>query len=159
MWTHEGGISTPLIAHWPHGMEQRGDLTNQVGHIIDIAPTLMDLALVEQNQVDPPITGKSLAPILRGEQREPHEFLFWEHTGNKAIRQGDWKLVAEHGKPWQLFNLGNDRSELQDLAAEQPERVKQMLANWQSYARKTGVVDWDSLPQSKRSPGPDYRKK
>lgn len=159
MWTHEGGISTPLIAHWPNGMKQRGELTPQVGHIIDIAPTLLDLALVEQDAVNPAVTGKSLAPILRGEKREPHKFLFWEHTGNKAIRMGHWKLVAENGKPWQLFNLNDDRSELNDLASGDPKRVTSMLAEWQAYANKTGVVDWNSLPQSKRSPGPDYRRK
>ena len=161
MWTHEGGIATPLIAHWPSSIQQHGALTHQVGHIIDIAPTLVDLAKQEDDvpNVNPPLTGKSLVPILSGKQREPHEFLFWEHTGNKAIRQGDWKLVAENGKPWQLFNLKQDRSELVDLAATEADRVQQLLKDWQAYADKTGVVDWNTLPQSKRSPGPDYRKK
>ena len=163
MWTHEGGISTPLIAHWPAAIKQVGSLTHQVGHIIDIAPTLLELAGVgkpsDLGAIKPPVTGKSLVPIFNGKQRDPHEFLFWEHTGNKAIRKGDWKLVAEDKGEWELFDLKNDRSELNNLASAKPGLVKRLLDDWQTYADKTGVVDWNTLPQSKRSPGPDYRKK
>ncbi len=163
MWTHEGGISTPLIAHWPAAIKLTGSLTHQVGHIIDIAPTLLELAGAgkpsDLDAIKPPVTGKSLVPILHGKQREPHEFLFWEHTGNKAIRKGDWKLVAEDKGDWELFDLKNDRSELNNLANAKPDLVKQLLDDWQTYADKTGVLDWNTLPQSKRSPGPDYRKK
>lgn len=158
MWTHEGGIATPLIAHWPRGIGARG-LTAQVGHIIDIAPTVLQVGGAEPLKSAPALTGKSLMPIFKGEERDGHEFLFWEHTGNKAIRRGDWKLVLEHGREWQLFNLAEDRSELKDLAKEKPELVSELVTDWQAYAKKTGVVPWDSLPQSRNSPGPDYRKK
>lgn len=166
MWTHEGGISTPLIAHWPRGLakSQQGQLTDQVGHVIDVVPTILDVtqATVPKELdgiVAPPVTGRSLAPVLKGRQRQPHEFLFWEHTGNKAIRSGDWKLVGEDGGEWELYNLKSDRSELHNLAAEQPKRVADLEKLWQAYADETGVVPWNDLPQSKRSPSGEYRKK
>ena len=159
MWTHEGGVATPLIAHWPGGVKQGGELTDQVGHIIDVAPTLFDLAEVNAGSIKPAVTGRSLAPVLSGTRRKPHEFLFWEHTGNKAIRRADWKLVAENGKPWQLFNLKTDRSELHDLAMSKPDLVRTLLRQWQQYADETGVVEWNALPQSRRGPGGGYRKK
>jgi arylsulfatase A-like enzyme len=166
MWTHEGGISTPLIAHWPNGVakSQRGQFTEQVGHVIDVVPTILEVAqATTPKELDgiaaPPVTGRSLAPILSGKQREPHEFLFWEHTGNKAIRSGDWKLVGEDGGEWELYNLKADRSELHNLATEQPQRVADLAKLWQAYADKTGVVPWHDLPQSKGSPSAEYRKK
>ena len=166
MWTHEGGISTPLIAHWPNGLakSQRGQLTEQVGHVIDVVPTILDVAQATvPKELDgitaPPVTGRSLAPILSGKQRQAHEFLFWEHTGNKAIRRGDWKLVGEDGGAWELYNLKSDRSELHNLAVEQPQRVADLAKLWQAYADETGVIPWHDLPQSKRSPSAEYRKK
>ncbi len=159
IWTHEGGIATPLIAHWPQGLREVGALTHQVGHMIDIVPTLLEIAGIDADSVRPAITGRSLLPILQGAEREPHEFLFWEHVGNKAIRRGDWKLVAEHGGEWELYDLDRDRSELQNQAAAQPDLVRDLAALWQAYATRIGVVDWDGLPQSKNSPGPDYRRK
>lgn len=155
MWTHEGGISTPLIAHWPSKIAARGELSGQVGHVIDIMPTLCDLAGAQA----PEGPGSSLAPVFAGEEREPPEFLHWEHTGNRAIRRGDWKLVAEHGGDWELYDLKTDRAETNDLSKKHPELVQLLLAKWTSYADEIGVVDWDSLPQSKASPSADYRKK
>lgn len=166
MWTHEGGIATPLIAHWPNGLEPalRGGITHQVGHVIDIVPTVLEIA-----ETDPPdhfdgiavpdVTGRSLLPILRGESRQPHEFLFWEHVGNRALRQGDWKLVGEDGGDWELYDLSADRSETTNLASEHPDRVARMAHTWQAYADETGVVPWRSLPQSRRRPSPEYRRK
>ena len=162
MWMHEGGISTPLIAHWPRGIEARGKLSREVGHVIDIVPTIEELAGVEPavTKRDQPIRpGRSLAPVLRGGIREPHPFLFWEHVGNRALRKGDWKLVAEHEKPWELYNLRNDRSELEDLASRRPEKVKKMRARWQSFADEIGVVEWSTFPQSRRKPAGHYRRK
>lgn len=164
MWVHEGGISTPLIAHWPNGIKARGDVSHQPGHLIDILPTLIDLAGVEypkefegQPTTMPP--GQSLASMLRGGAAVTSRTLFWEHLGNRALRQGDWKIVAEHGKPWALYDLATDRAELRDQAAEQPERTKQMTAEWDARAKQYGVVDWDTFPQSKGKPRPDYRRK
>ncbi len=164
MWMHEGGIATPLVAHWPAAIHARGQITRQVGHAIDVLPTLLELAgaaypeiYESEPTVGPP--GASLVPILRGLKRDPHDFLFWEHIGNKAIRQGDWKLVAEHRGPWELYHLAVDRGETRDLSAEHPEKVEKLARLWSAYADRIGVVDWDTLPQSKRKPSPDYRRK
>ncbi|HUT91578.1 MAG TPA: arylsulfatase [Thermoguttaceae bacterium] len=164
MWMHEGGIATPLIAHWPAGIEARGEITHQVGHVIDVLPTLVDVAGAAypetfDGQRTTPLPGKSLAPILRGRKPEPREFLFWEHIGNKAVRQGDWKLVAEHRGPWELYDLSVDRSETNDLSGKHPEKVKELAELWAAYADRIGVVDWDTLPGSKRKPSPEYRRK
>ncbi len=163
MWMHEGGIATPLIARWPAAISARGELTRQVGHVIDVLPTLIDVAGAEypaeyEGKATIPLPGKSLLPIFRGLQREPPRFLFWEHIGNKAIRQGDWKLVAQYHGPWELYDLGKDRSETVDRRGDFPEKAKQLEALWTAYAAKIGVVDWDTLPASKRKP-PNYRRK
>lgn len=164
MWMHEGGIATPLIAHWPAGIKQHGAISHQVGHIIDILPTVLDVTGAEypttfagEKTIAPP--GKSLRPIFQGQQRQEHEFLFWEHVGNKALRQGDWKLVAEHNGPWELYNLKHDRSEIHNQAQAIPDRVTALAKIWQDYADEIGVVDWDTLPQSKNKPNQEYRRK
>lgn len=156
IWMHEGGISTPLIVHWPTGLKQKGELTHQVGHVIDVLPTILELAGIDSERA---LAGRSLAPIFRGETRSPHPFLFWEHVGNRALRQGAWKLVAENQGPWELYDLAADRAESVNLASSQPERVKQMAEQWQQFADSIGVVDWHTLPQSKSEPVAGYRQK
>ena len=155
IWTHEGGISTPLIAHWPAGIAAKGALTDQQGHVIDVVPTVAELAGAEA----PPVTGHSLVPIFRGEQRPEPEFLFFEHTGHRAIRKGNWKLVAERGGDWALYDMQTDRSEMRDLRVERPELAEDLLRQWTDYAEQIGVVPWETLPQSKKRPSPDYREK
>lgn len=155
MWTHEGGISTPLIAHWPAGIQAKGDLTPQMGHVIDVLPTVTELAEAKT----PSVSGESLVPVFKGETRKEPEFLFFEHTGHRAIRQGDWKLVSERGGEWELYDFSNDRAETQDLSQKYPEKVQQMSKEWQSHADEMGVVEWETLPQSKRKPSEDYREK
>ncbi|MDZ7723224.1 MAG: arylsulfatase [candidate division KSB1 bacterium] len=143
-WVHEGGIATPLIVRWPQMIPKGGKMTHQPGHIIDIMATLIDIAGVEYpsnnngNTVQP-LRGKSLLPVLRGKVREPHSYLFWEHEENKAVRHGKWKLVAESGKEWELYDIESDRSEMDDLAAEHPEIVKEMNIAWEQWANKVGV--------------------
>jgi len=164
MWMHEGGIATPLICNWPGVIKQSGAITDQVGHIIDLFPTIMDAAGVKYPKMydgkkTPILPGKSLLPIFKGKERAGHEFLFWEHVGNKALRQGDWKLVAEHQGDWELYNLKTDRSELENLADQKPKKLKSLVSTWQTYADSIGVVDWSSLPQSKSKPSADYRRK
>ncbi|MEM7394282.1 MAG: arylsulfatase, partial [Verrucomicrobiota bacterium] len=149
MWMHEGGIATPLIAHWPARIKARGAWTDQVGHVIDLLPTFLAMAGLEAPKH---ITGSSLLPILEGGRRSPPEFLFWEHVGNRALRKGDWKLVAEHNKAWELYDLKADRNEIHNLAGKHPEQVKALQQTWQAEADRIGVVDWNSLPQSKRRP-------
>jgi arylsulfatase len=136
-WVHEGGISTPLIAHWPQGIAARGELRHTPGHFVDIVPTLMELAGQElpktwQDKPVPPHHGVSLAPALAKDVTVPRESIWWRHEGNRALRMGDWKIVAA-GKmaDWELYNLANDRGEMKNLAAEQPERVRTMAAQWQ----------------------------
>ncbi len=158
IWVHEGGISTPLIAHWPKGVKARGELTPQPGHVIDVVPTLLDLAGVEEPEK---MSGLSLAPIFKGETRKGHEQIYWEHQGNRAIRQGDWKLVSQHetGDQWELYNLDGDRSEMHDLVDQYPEKVKELNRLWQDWADQAGVVKWGSFPESLRGPGGEYRQK
>ena len=164
IWMHEGGIATPLIAHWPRGIAARGKLTHHVGHVIDILPTVVDLAggsMPERIDGRPttPVTGLSLLPVFRDQKCQPHEFLFWEHTGNRAIRHGDWKLVAEHQGPWELYDLHSDRGESANLAASRPELVDRLRNLWQQYADEIGVVPLSSLSSFLRGLPQGYRKK
>ncbi|MEW6303392.1 MAG: arylsulfatase [Verrucomicrobiota bacterium] len=163
MWTHEGGISTPLIAHWPAGIPAKGKLTHSVGHLIDLMPTCLEVAGVKfpstfQNRALTPLEGKSLGPIFKGGVGEPRT-LAWEHEGNRAIRQGDWKLVAPFRGDWELYNLATDRTEVNNLASAQPARVRELASLWQQWADRIGVVPWEQLPPSKYKPSAGYRKK
>ena len=144
---HEGGIRTPLIAHWPVGMSAaQGSITQQDGHVIDIAATCLDAATVEypktyRGNAVTPIEGKSLLPILRGEQRAGHPQIFFEHYGHKALREGSLKLVSDEEGPWRLYDLAHDKSELHDLAAEQPETVARLVRDWKRWAIRTKAID------------------
>jgi len=154
MWTHEGGISTPLIAHWPAGIQAKG-LTPQMGHVIDVMPTVAELA--ELAPASGP--GTSLVPIFEGKERPEPGFIHFEHTGNRALRKGKWKLVSEFGGEWELYDMSVDRSETSNLITEHPELAQEMQHTWQQYADEIGVVPWGTLPQSKNTPNADYRKK
>ena len=138
---HEGGISSPMIAHWPAGLKTKaGSVTDQSGHLIDFMATFIDLAGAEypseigDRKIDP-LQGKSLLPIFRGETREPHEQLYFHFATDRALRQGPWKLVSAKQGKWELYNLDDDRTELFDLAENYPERVKEMSAEWFRVAR------------------------
>ncbi|MFN4258282.1 MAG: arylsulfatase [Gemmataceae bacterium] len=149
-WVHEGGIATPLIAYWPEVITKGGGLTHQPGHVIDIMATCLDVTGAEYPKTfkDKPITpleGKSLLPILQGKQRAGHEAIFWEHEGNRAVRQGKWKLVARHRQPWELYDLNADRTEMNNLAAKHPEKVQEMASLYDQWAQRAGVVPFDQL--------------
>ncbi len=139
-WTHEGGIATPFIAHWP-AVIKKGQITDHMAHIIDIMPTLLDLAggtypeTFNQKSITP-AEGLSLTPLFTGDlsSQQNHEILYWEHLGHKAIRKGDWKLVAEADQPWELYNMVDDRNELNDLAVQNPEKVKELETLWEEWA-------------------------
>ena len=137
-WTYEGGIATPMIIRWP-GKVTAGKVTHQVGHIIDLMPTLLELAGSDypkeyNGERIVPVEGRSLLPIFHGKQREPHESIRWELYGNRAVRQGDWKLVwGASDKQWELYDLKSDRSETVNLAVDFPSRVKSMAADWESW--------------------------
>lgn len=148
-WVHEGGIATPLIVHWPASIRKPA-LTHQPGHVIDLMPTCLDVARSEYpkkrgGEETVAIDGKSLRPIFEGKERAGHEALFWEHEGNRAVRQGKWKLASRHPHGWELYDLEADRTELHDFAKEQPEKVKELTALYETWAKGAGVVSWDSL--------------
>ena len=157
MYAHEGGIATPLIAHWPKGISPQlnGSLTSQSGHIIDLLPTCIDLADADYpatyagNDITP-VAGRSLKPIFGGKTFDRPEGLFWEHQGNAAVRDGKWKLVRAHKKPWSLYDLEADRTELNDLAKTDPDRVERMKSMWQTWAERVGAEPWPVRKKSKR---------
>jgi arylsulfatase len=151
-WVHEGGISTPLIAHWPAGIRRRGDLEHQPGHLIDIAATCVALSGAEyprehSGQPITPLEGRSLVPAFAGEPIE-REAIYWEHEGNRAVRMGNWKLVAKGpAGAWELYDISRDRTELDDLAVREPERVKQMVGLWEAWAQRAKVIPWIWNPE------------
>src|SRR5207248_6766104 len=130
---HEGGISTPLVAHWPARIAAKGEMRDQPGHLIDIMATCLDVAGAKfperfGDQPAPPPEGKRLLPAF---DRKPIErdAIFWEHEGSRGTRAGRWKLVAKGpGAKWELYDVPADRSELHDLAGRQPERVQELTA-------------------------------
>ena len=144
-WTHEGGISTPLIAHWPAGIQRHGELEHQPGHLIDIMATCVDVSGTEYPESKDgmpirPMEGRSLQAAFAGERIE-REGIFWEHEGNRAVRGVKWKLVAKGADgPWELYDLDEDRSEIHDLADEHPEGVRELSAAWHAYARRAQVL-------------------
>lgn len=136
-WVHEGGISTPLILHWPQGATGRGELRRTPGHVIDLVPTLLEIsgaagAAEGYDQERPPFPGRSLVPALARDALVPREYLYFHHDNNRALRMGDWKLVSKRPDPeaYALFDLRQDRSEQLDLAAREPERVAAMARRW-----------------------------
>ena len=140
-WTYEGGIATPLIVSWP-AVIRGGIITKDVGHIIDIMPTLLEAAgaLYPKDRI--PLEGRSLMPLLRRRQPGPDRTLFWEHEGNRAVRRGQWKLVAGFGLDWELYDLVRDRTETVDLAARHPDRVRKLSAQYERWALRCGVLAW-----------------
>ena len=144
-FVHEGGISTPLIAHWPAGIKRHGELEHQPGHLIDIMATCVDLSEAEypqkigDNEIKP-LQGVSLKPAFTGKSLNREQPLFWEHEGNRAVRDGDWKLVAKENKPWELYDLKTDRSETHNLVSEKPELAKDLEAKWDAYAARADVL-------------------
>jgi len=144
-WVNEGGISTPLIVRWPGKIQSEG-LTNELGHIIDVLPTCLEIAeadYVREFQGKPtlPLEGRSLLPVFEGGARVGHEAIYWEWSGNCAVRQGPWKLVWDtlnDDQAWELFEMSADRTELQNLAGKYPERVQAMRARYAAWAKSTG---------------------
>lgn len=148
---HEGGIASPLIVHWPDGLKtQPGSVTRQPGHLIDFMATFLDLSGAEyparsgERTIDP-LQGKSLVPIFNGNIREPHESLYFHFGTDRAIRQGDWKLVSAKLGKWELYNLREDRTELNDLADQDPQRVERMAAEWFRMAEELDRLKGNQL--------------
>jgi len=143
-WVHEGGITTPLIAWWP-GRVPPKTWCREPAHIIDFMPTFLELAGAKYPKTfnghdSLPVEGKSTVSLLNGASREPHRRLFWEWAGNRAVREGDWKLVWDKGvKKWELYDLSKDRTETFDLAEKHPDRVEASSSAWFAWARRTGA--------------------
>jgi arylsulfatase len=153
-WVHEGGISTPLIAHWPKGITAKGELRHQPGHLIDVMATCLDLAGAKYPAGKTPPEGRSLVPAFADRPVE-RDALYWEHEGNRAVRAGDWKLVAKAPDgPWELYDLKADRTEQHDLAAEHPEKAKELTARWEAWAKRTHALPWVWKPEYKADRGP-----
>ena len=152
-YVHEGGIATPLIARGP-GIA-RDARTDAVGHVIDLAPTCLDYAgAATPSTLDgralTPQEGRTLRPLFEGRTRAGHASIGWEHQGHRALRQGDWKLVASHGEPWELFDLAADRTETENLASSQPARVAELAAEYERWAARVGARPWDEVRRRRR---------
>ena len=137
-WVHEGGIATPLIAHWPNEIKDHGQIVHQPGHVIDLVPTLFEITGVKGHgageEHDPPMRpGRSMmSAMVDSTQIQPRE-LWWNHDGNRAIRSGNWKLVAAgEGAPWELYDLANDRSEQKNLAAINTKLTQRLSGRWEA---------------------------
>jgi len=143
-WCHEGGISTPMIARWP-GLIQPGSMTREVGHLVDIMPTLIELGggaypSERHGKPVPPAEGVSLAPTLRGQPRDGHKTLAWALFGSRALREGRWKLVwGVTSRRWELYDMQGDRTETNDLAEVHAERVQAMSKKWLAWAKKCEI--------------------
>ncbi|PAW81339.1 MAG: arylsulfatase [Pedosphaera sp. Tous-C6FEB] len=156
---HEGGIGTPLIAHWPAAVgkdKNHGRFVHEPSHLIDVMATCVDIAgakyPAEWNGKNVlPMEGVSLRPLLAPSAspapRAPR-LLAWEHEGNRAIREGNWKLVSLAAAPWELYDMEADRGEMHDMAASQPERVKDMSTKWEAWAKRTNVLPRPDAPHT-----------
>jgi arylsulfatase len=132
-WVHEGGISSPWIAHWPNGIKEAGKLRHSPCHFVDLLPTLVELAggKPQLPQGAAPLPGRSIAPGFQRDGAFTRNPIYFHHSNNRALRSGDWKVVAAGAQgPWELYDMRVDRSEQTNLAASQPGRVADMAAEW-----------------------------
>ena len=145
---YEGGICTPMIAHWPSGIKvAKGSVTDEVCHIIDVMATSMELAKADypasyKGNTILPMEGKSLVPILKSGKRKGHEFIGFEHFNEKALMSNDgWKIIQPGNKAkWELYNLNTDRSEQHNLAEKYPDKVAAMVKQYESWAKRSMVL-------------------
>lgn len=158
-WVHEGGISTPLVAHWPKGIapQLKGKFEHQPAHLIDLMATCVDLAKADypkkaNGKKIVPMQGVSLKPVFSGKKLQREKPIYWEHEGNRAIRIGKWKLVAKGANgPWELYDLDEDRSELNDLSEKHSDRTKDMVGKWEAWAIEALAKPWPWNKKNKLS--------
>ncbi|MDE0937497.1 MAG: arylsulfatase [Mariniblastus sp.] len=153
-WVHEGGISTPLIAHWPSGIPSRGEIRRTPSHVIDIVPTILDVLEIKKPEnwdgaPIPPAPGKSLLPAFSKDVTVQRDSLWWLHDGNRAIRVGDFKLVAAKNDPWELYDLSNDRAESKNLISQLPEKATELKGQWEQQLKQISEIAILTLPQKK----------
>ena len=163
-WVHEGGVSTPLIAHWPSGIKRSNALEKQPGHLIDLMATCVDVSGAaypewRSGRRIKPMEGQSLVGAFNGKPLE-REAIYWEHEGNRAVRQGKWKLVAKGATgPWELYNIETDRSEQADLSKIRPEQTEELRTLWEAYAKRADVLPLTPYYKKKGNKGAFNRKK
>ena len=146
--SHEGGIRTPFIAHWPNGITRKGEIERQQGHIIDLMATAVDLAQVKPT-FPKPLEGTSLVPAFKGEPLKRTNALFFSHNRAAALRDGDWKLVTEaanNKNRWELYDMSKDQTEMDNLASKHPERAERLRKQWEDLAKRHGAVPWIFSP-------------
>jgi arylsulfatase len=159
-FTHEGGIATPLIVHWPDGIRNPGRLEATPGHLVDIMATCLDLAQTSYpSQKDgipiKPFRGRSLEPFLLNEKGPEHEFIFWEHEKHGALRRGKYKIVSADlmdNQAWELYDMEADRTETNDLSSELPGLKKELLDQWTYLAYEMGVLPFPVVEESIGNP-------
>lgn len=156
-WVHEGGISTPLVVHWPAGIAARGELRKTPAHVIDIVPTVLEIAGISKpskwmGEPIPPAPGRSLVAAFAKDVAVERECLWWLHEGNRAIRVGDWKLVAAKGDPWELYDLRTDRAESKNLASSQAAKAAELESLWNRQVEEmTQLASQTATPQDKKA--------
>ena len=158
-WVNEGGIATPLVVHWPAGIGSKNEFRSEPSHLIDIMATCLDAARATypsnyNGQSIIPVEGKSLLPVFANRTLD-REAIYWEHEGNRAVRMGKWKLISKADKKdsfiwdkvdelsvedWELFDMEKDRTEMHNLASENPDLVKKMAALWLAWGKRTGII-------------------
>ena len=153
--SHEGATSTPFIAHWPEGISGAGELRHQVAHLIDLMPTVVELSGAiypekHNGQTIHPMEGISLVPTFSADTSKPRT-LFWEHEGHRAIRDGDWKLVARRQEKWELYRIYEDRTELNDLAASRPEKTEELKRKWEGWAQEVNVLSPEEFEAARKA--------
>ncbi len=154
-WGHEGGISTPLIVHWPGRVRAKGELRSQPGHLIDIMATSVDVAGANYpaeykgNKIIG-MQGRSLVGAFDNKAIQRDEGLFWEHEGNRAVRKGDWKLVSRYPGNWELYDLKADRTEMNDLFEKRPDIAKELVEMYNDWAGRSFVVQWGELTRKQK---------
>jgi len=150
-WVHEGGIATPLIVHWPAGLDATvpdgGRIVHAPCHVIDVMATCLDATGVDypdeyNGHTIQPLEGESLLPLLRGQRWNREQPIFWEHEGNRAVRMDEWKLVSKHPGGWELYNMQDDRTELHDLVDKNRDRVQAMASQYDEWAERCEVRPW-----------------
>ncbi len=157
---HEGGTSTPMIAHWPAGIDKPGRWSDDIGHLIDIMPTALELAggkypSSQNGKPLPKLPGRSMLPIFKDEAFGQRDDLFFHYSSHRAMISGKWKLVSAFNKPWELYQLDIDRTELNDLASELPQKVKEMDAKFRRWWKSVGQKPFEL--KSGKGGVPPYR--
>lgn len=155
-WVHEGGISTPAIISWPDQIKS-GQLVTEPSHIVDIAATIYDVSGTDYPEdvggnILTQLEGHSFQDVIKTGEWDRPTPIFWEHEGNRAVRDGDWKLVSEGNTVWELYNMKEDRTELNDLSGKRPDVLSRMVEMYKEFALRAGALPWPVVPGVTASP-------